>query len=49
VRVELHGEPGAVVDVTPAAVAELRLERGREVWLAAKATETLAYPERAGS
>jgi molybdate transport system ATP-binding protein len=49
VRVELHGEPGAVVDVTPAAVAELGLERGREVWLAAKATETLAYPERAES
>jgi molybdate transport system ATP-binding protein len=47
VRVEVHGEPGAIVDVTPAAVAELGLERGREVWLAAKATETLAYPEGA--
>ncbi len=49
VRVEVRGEPGAVVDVTPAAVADLGLERGREVWLAAKATETLAYPERTGS
>ncbi|MEP6630990.1 MAG: ABC transporter ATP-binding protein, partial [Lapillicoccus sp.] len=38
VRVEVDGEPGAVVDVTPAALADLGLDRGSEVWLAAKAT-----------
>jgi len=36
-----------LVDVTAAAVAELRLEPGRQVWLSAKATETEAYPEAA--
>jgi molybdate transport system ATP-binding protein len=45
VRVEVDGEPPAIVDVTPAAVADLSLERGSAVWLAAKATETVAYPE----
>jgi molybdate transport system ATP-binding protein len=45
VRVEVDGEPPAIVDVTPAAVADLGLERGSAVWLAAKATETVAYPE----
>lgn len=42
-RVEIDGLPSAVVDVTPAAVADLGLDRGSQVWLAAKATETLAY------
>ena len=45
VRLELHGEPDAVVDITPAAVAELGLVSGSRVWLTAKATETVAYAE----
>ena len=48
VRLEVQAEPPAIVDVTPAAVADLGLERGSEVWLAAKATETVAYPETGG-
>ena len=44
VRVQVDGEPPALVDVTAAAVAELGLEVGRRVHLAAKATETEAYP-----
>jgi molybdate transport system ATP-binding protein len=48
VRVEVDAQPAAIVDVTPAAVADLGLERGSEVWLAAKATETVAYPETGG-
>jgi len=37
-------QPGALVDVTPAAVAELGLSAGQQVWLSAKATEVVAYP-----
>ena len=37
--------PSALVDVTPAAVAELGLDAGREVWLSAKATEAEAYAD----
>lgn len=44
VRVQVAGAPDARVDVTPAAVAELGLAQGREVWMSAKATETVAYP-----
>src|SRR5262249_71671 len=33
VRLDLDGQPPALVDVTPAAVAELSLEPGSEVWL----------------
>ena len=45
-RVRLHaiGEPGALVDVTPASVADLALAPGVPVWLSAKATEATAYP-----
>jgi molybdate transport system ATP-binding protein len=32
------------VDVTPAAVAELSLRSGSEVWLTAKATDLEVYP-----
>jgi molybdate transport system ATP-binding protein len=32
------------VDVTPAAVAELSLRPGSEVWLTAKATDLEVYP-----
>jgi molybdate transport system ATP-binding protein len=45
VRVATDGRPGALVDVTPAAVADLHLEKGAEVWLSAKATEVVSYPE----
>ncbi len=44
VRLQVEAAPAALVDVTAAAVAELRLDVGREVWLAAKATDTSAYP-----
>ena len=43
VRVEVAGSPGALVDVTPAAVAELGLAEGSPVWLSAKATEVEVY------
>ncbi len=45
VRVAVEGTPDALVDVTPAAVAELGLQPGHEVWMTAKATEVIAYPE----
>lgn len=44
VRVAVDGNPGALVDITPAAVADLDLTPGRPVWLSAKATEAIAYP-----
>ena len=44
VRLQVEGEPPALVDVTPAAVAELELRPGRAVWLSVKATEVEAYP-----
>ena len=43
VRLDLEGEPSALVDVTPAAVAELGLDAGQRVWLSAKATELEVY------
>ena len=46
VRLQLDGAPSALADVTPAAVAELDLEVGREVWLSAKATEVEAYADQ---
>jgi molybdate transport system ATP-binding protein len=46
VRLQLTGAPGALADVTPAAVAELGLEVGVEVWLSAKATEVEAYADQ---
>jgi molybdate transport system ATP-binding protein len=47
VRLEVAGTPGALVDVTPEAVAELRLSEGRSVWLSVKATEVDVYPDPA--
>jgi molybdate transport system ATP-binding protein len=44
VRIELGGPIAAAADITPAAVAQLRLETGDQVWAAVKATETRAYP-----
>ena len=43
VRLDLDGEPAALVDVTPAAVAELSLSAGSQVWLTAKATDLEVY------
>ncbi|UQX86834.1 ABC transporter ATP-binding protein [Jatrophihabitans telluris] len=45
IRVEVAGEPGALVDITAAAAAELQLSDGTPVWLSAKATDIDAYPE----
>jgi len=45
VRVAVEGRPSALVDITPAAVADLELATGRPVWLTAKATEITAYPD----
>jgi molybdate transport system ATP-binding protein len=44
VRVHLDGPVAVAADVTPAAVAELRLAEGDVVWAAVKAAETHAYP-----
>jgi molybdate transport system ATP-binding protein len=47
VRLDVEGQPDALVDITPAALAELGLRPGSPVWLSAKATETETYPESA--
>ncbi len=44
VRLDIDGQPPALVDVTPEAVAELSLSQGSEVWLAVKATDLEVYP-----
>ena len=44
VRVRLSGLPPIVAEVTPAAVRELGLDRGDQVWVAVKATEVNVYP-----
>jgi len=38
VRLATTGPPDLLVDVTPAALAELRLDRGRRIWLSVKAS-----------
>jgi len=43
VRLDLEGRPPALADVTPAAVAELSLSPGSQVWVAAKATDLEVY------
>jgi molybdate transport system ATP-binding protein len=48
IRLDLQGEPSALVDVTPAAVAELHLNPGSQVWLTAKATDLEVYPPADG-
>ena len=45
VRAQVEGRPSALVDLTPAAVAELDLRPGMRVWLTAKATEVDIYPD----
>ena len=44
VRVQLAGAVPLVAEVTPAAVADLRLARGARIWAAVKATEITVYP-----
>ncbi|MEU4544523.1 ABC transporter ATP-binding protein [Nonomuraea dietziae] len=44
VRVHLDGLIAAFADITPAAVADLDLAPGQQVWASVKATETHAYP-----
>jgi molybdate transport system ATP-binding protein len=43
VRLDLDGQPPALADVTPAAVAELSLDPGSQVWLTVKATDLEVY------
>jgi len=43
VRVRLQGSPSIVAEVTPAAVRELGLDRGDQVWIGVKATEVVVY------
>jgi molybdate transport system ATP-binding protein len=52
VRVAVAGQSSrfsVLVDVTPAALADLGLDAGQEVWLSAKATEVAAYPAQTAS
>lgn len=44
VRVHLLGEIAVIAEITPAALADLRLAAGDEVWASVKATETTTYP-----
>lgn len=48
IRLEVDGAPAALVDVTAAAVADLRVDVGASVWLSAKATEVEVYPRHDG-
>jgi molybdate transport system ATP-binding protein len=43
VRLDLQGQPPALADVTPAAVADLSLQPGSQVWLTVKATDLEVY------
>jgi len=45
VRVQVAATPPALVDITPAALADLDLSEGTSVWLTAKATEVDVYPD----
>jgi molybdopterin-binding protein len=44
VRVGIEGEMPIIAEVTPAAVSELDLAEGGEVWVSVKATEITVYP-----
>jgi len=44
VRIALSGPLAITADLTPAAVADLALGEGSEVWAAVKATQTRSYP-----
>jgi molybdate transport system ATP-binding protein len=43
IRLDVAAEPNVLVDLTPAAVADLRLSIGQTVWLSAKATALTVY------
>lgn len=43
VRLDLAGQPPALADITPAAVSELALRPGSQVWLSVKATDLEVY------
>jgi molybdate transport system ATP-binding protein len=45
VRLTIDTERPVLVDITPAALAELKLVPGAEVWLTAKATDVATYPD----
>ena len=45
VRARVDAQPNALVDLTAAAVADLQLRPGQQVWLSAKATEVDVYAE----
>jgi len=45
VRVRVAGAPALVAEVTPAALQELSLSMGAEVWVAVKATEIAVYAD----
>lgn len=47
VRVTVDTERPVLVDITPAALAELQLAPGAPVWLTAKATDVATYPDMA--
>lgn len=44
VRLQVHGTPPIVAEITSEAVAALRLDAGGEVWVSVKATEISTYP-----
>ena len=44
VRVRVAGAIPIVAEVTPAAVADLHLDQGGEIWVSVKATEIAVYP-----
>nr|WP_236543745.1 ABC transporter ATP-binding protein [Spiractinospora alimapuensis] len=44
VRVHLRGQITLIAEITPAALADLRLTTGDEVWACVKATEITTYP-----
>jgi molybdate transport system ATP-binding protein len=48
-RLDVVGPPDLAVDVTPAAVADLQLRPGSDVWLSLKATELEVYPATSGN
>jgi molybdate transport system ATP-binding protein len=44
VRLLVEGTPSLVAEVTPAAMTELGLDEGTEIWVSVKATEVTVYP-----
>ena len=44
VRVRVEGEVPLVAEVTPAAISDLKVEEGGEIWISFKATDVAVYP-----